>query len=156
MRVREMCSRLPLTHPAPPGLWLTHSCSDHSRLGLSQGRVGEGQHVVAECGGLRLLEIGLVRHEGLRLCVGDVRDLIDETGHLRHQAQDLAPQFDPQCQPPGLASWPARVQPSGVQPEPAGEEPLPAVIGIPVHRVVGEIGGGHGVDFQQQPEQALR
>ena len=62
---------------------------------VAHRRVGEGQHVVAERGRLRLLQIRLVRHQRLDVPTGERGDLLHQIGDRGGKLQQLVAHVDP-------------------------------------------------------------
>jgi hypothetical protein len=91
---------------------------------VAQHRVGEGEQVVAERRRLRLLQVGVVRHERVDVSLGPVGERRGERRGRRHEVEQLCPHRDPQRDPDGLAPGPAGPQPPGVGADPCGQVPL--------------------------------
>jgi hypothetical protein len=120
---------------------------------VAQRRVDRAQQVVPERRGLGVLQVGLLGHHGLGVRIGHPGTRQREPRGRLDQVDRVPPHPQPQRDAHRLAARPAGVQPPGVVPDAGREAALPAVVDLPVHRVVAELGhrGAHRV--QQHPEQ---
>ncbi len=66
---------------------------------------------------------------------------LGQVGHVAVQAEQFVPDGQAEGDAAGLAAGAAQVQAAGGRAESALELPFPAVVGVAVHRVVGEVGG---------------
>jgi hypothetical protein len=123
-------------------------------VGVAECRLGEGEQVVAERGGLRLLQIGLVGHQGLRVPARLAHRLLDEPGRREDEVGDLGPQVQAQRDPGRLPPGTAGVQPAGRVAEALDEEPFPGVVGLTERRVVREVRRLGPVGLQEQGQQS--
>ena len=126
----------------PAGTAVDPVAGGQQALGVTEGRVGEGEDVVAEGGGLRLLEVGLVGHDRLGVGGSQHGRRLGEGCRIDDEAGDEAPEVQTQRHPPGLPARAPGMEPAGVVAEPLHEIGLPAVVGVAVRRVVREVLGG--------------
>jgi hypothetical protein len=120
----------------------------------AQHREGEGQQVVAERGRLRVLQVGLVGHQGFRVLAAPRGQPGREVGGRLDQVGQVVAQAQPEGDPDRLPARPPRVQPAGHVAGLADEVPLARVVRLAVGRVVREFGGRDVHGRQQQREQA--
>ncbi len=129
-------------HPTGPGRGdVREPVGGLDPVQVAHGLLSEAAQVVAERGRLGGLQVSRVGPERAGLPGGLVRDRTGEGGHVGVQAEQPVPQGEAERDAACLAASPAQVKAAGRRAEFALQFPFPAVVGVAVHRVIGEIAG---------------
>src|SRR5262249_37606471 len=106
--------------------------------------------IMAERGGLSVLQIRLVGQQRARVLAYLERQLRDQIGASRYQAAQVGTQPQPESNPDHLPPWPPGMEPAGLVADPADEVPLARVVKLAAGRVVKELARRDVHSFQQQ------
>ena len=138
-RARSSGSRVPPDPPAPGGRDVRLAVRGLDPAGVPHRLLGEPAQIVTEGRRLRRLEVRAVGPYRRRVLAGQAGRRPREGRDVGVQAKEPVPQREPERDAAGLPARAAEVQPAGRLAEGPLQLPLPAVVRVAVHRVVGEL-----------------